>query len=62
MSDAADTDRAPTKRGKKRGRGPAGPPGWPSPDRLKGAPPATWSGKTLHHPAFRVGEVKRGKS
>jgi len=35
--------------------------GWAPPDRSKGAPPPTRSGKTLHHPAFRIGEIKRGK-
>ena len=35
--------------------------GWAPLDRSKGAPPPTRSGKTMHHPAFRIGEIKHGK-
>lgn len=35
--------------------------GWPTPGKLK-APPQRWNSKTLHHPATRIGEIKRGKS
>ena len=31
------------------------------PDRAKNAPQPTHSGKTMHHPAFRIGEIKHGK-
>jgi hypothetical protein len=34
---------------------------WPRPDKAKHAPPPTRSGKTLHHAAFRIGEIKHGK-
>jgi hypothetical protein len=35
--------------------------GWPVP--VKGGDPAPgWNSKTMHHPAFRVGEIKHGKS
>lgn len=36
-------------------------PGWAPPDKVKGAPPPPRSGKTMHHPAFRIGEIKHGK-
>jgi hypothetical protein len=35
--------------------------GWPPPDHVKGGPQPTRSGKTMHHPAFRIGEIKHGK-
>lgn len=35
--------------------------GWAPPDKLKGAPQPPRSGKTMHHPAFRIGEIKHGK-
>jgi hypothetical protein len=34
---------------------------WPIPDRGK-SPTTHWNSKTMHHPAFRVGEIKHGKS
>ncbi len=34
---------------------------WPDPRRIK-APPLTWTNKTMHHPATRIGEIKHGKS
>jgi hypothetical protein len=47
--------------GKKRRHG-AERQGWPAVDQVKHAPRPTWSGKTMHHPAFRIGEIKHGKS
>ncbi len=35
---------------------------WPHPDRSGKAPAPVHSGKTMHHPAFRIGEIKHGKS
>ncbi|MFA4965743.1 MAG: hypothetical protein WC709_08945 [Thermoleophilia bacterium] len=35
--------------------------GWPAPSKIKGPPP-TRSGKTMHHPATRIGEIKHGKA
>ena len=35
--------------------------GWPAPSKIKVPPPAR-SGKTMHHPATRIGEIKHGKS
>jgi hypothetical protein len=34
---------------------------WPRPQQIK-APASPWNSKTMHHPAFRIGEIKRGKS
>ena len=34
---------------------------WPGIDRPGKVPPPTHSGKTMHHPAFRIGEIKHGK-
>jgi hypothetical protein len=34
---------------------------WPVPTRGKSPTPA-WNSKTMHHPAFRVGEIKHGKT
>ncbi len=34
---------------------------WSHADRSRQSPPPTRSGKTLHHPAFRIGEIKHGK-
>ena len=33
---------------------------WPRPQQIK-APTTSWSSKTMHHPAFRIGEIKHGK-
>jgi hypothetical protein len=35
--------------------------GWRGAAQVRRAPRTTWSGKTMHHPAFRVGEIKHGK-
>ena len=35
--------------------------GWAPPDAGRDAPKQIRSGKTMHHPAFRIGEIKRGK-
>jgi hypothetical protein len=35
--------------------------GWPVSSKLK-APPPTKNGKTMHHPATRIGEIKHGKA
>jgi hypothetical protein len=61
MSDEPRTDRTPPAGETKphRHHDDRGP--WPRPDRAKNAPPPTRSGKTLHHPAFRIGEIKHGK-
>jgi hypothetical protein len=29
--------------------------------RRSAQPPRTWTGKTMHHPATRIGEIKHGK-
>jgi hypothetical protein len=34
---------------------------WAPPDKVKGAPQPPRSSKTMHHPAFRIGEIKHGK-
>ncbi len=34
---------------------------WPVPAQGK-SPTPNWNGKTMHHPSFRVGEIKHGKS
>ena len=62
MSDDSHVHGTPAGGGKKRHRRGAERSGWPSPEQVKGAPTPTWSGKTMHHPAFRIGEIKHGKS
>jgi len=34
---------------------------WPDPRRTK-SPPRSWTNKSMHHPATRIGEIKHGKS
>ena len=60
MSDDSGAQKTPPKGAKTRHRHGQERTGWPAPDQVKGAPPPR-SGKTMHHPAFRIGEVKRGK-
>jgi len=36
--------------------------GWSDPAAVKRASHVGWNGKTMHHPAFRIGEIKRGRS
>jgi len=36
-------------------------PGRPGPAKRM-VPPPTWNNKTMHHPATRIGEIKRGKA
>jgi hypothetical protein len=62
MSDDSHTDDAPAGGAKKRPRRGSERAGWSPPDHAKGAPRPNWSGKTMHHPAFRIGEIKHGKS
>ena len=63
--DAQGGDKAPTggkaPGGKKAHRHHAERSGWAPPDKVKGAPQPPRSGKTMHHPAFRIGEIKHGK-
>ena len=61
MNDDAQTHDSPAD-GRKRHRHGGERSAWPSPDQVKGAKRPTWSGKTMHHPAFRIGEIKHGKS
>jgi hypothetical protein len=35
--------------------------GWPPPSKLT-SPPRSWTNKTMHHPATRIGEIKHGKT
>ncbi len=34
---------------------------WTHADRAS-SPPRSWTNKTMHHPATRIGEIKHGKS
>jgi hypothetical protein len=34
---------------------------WPRQSRTN-SPPRSWTNKTMHHPATRIGEIKHGKS
>ena len=34
---------------------------WPHPSRTTSAP-RSWTNKTMHHPATRIGEIKHGKT
>jgi hypothetical protein len=61
MDDDANKHDSPAD-GRKRHRHGADRSSWPSPDQIKGTRRPTWSGKTMHHPAFRIGEIKHGKS
>jgi len=61
MDDDAQTRDEPVA-GKKRHRHAPDHSAWSPPGQLKKSPRPTWSGKTMHHPAFRVGEIKHGKS
>jgi hypothetical protein len=36
--------------------------GWPDPAAVKRAGRVSWNSKTMHHPAFRIGEIKHGRS
>jgi hypothetical protein len=60
MSDDSGGQTTPAKGAKTRHQHGAERTGWPAPDQAKGGPPPR-SGKTMHHPAFRIGEVKHGK-
>ena len=33
---------------------------WPGPQQTK-SPPRSWTNKSMHHPATRIGEIKHGK-
>jgi hypothetical protein len=46
--------------GKKRHRHDADRSAW-APTRAKNSPRPAWKGKTMHHPAFRIGEIKHGR-
>jgi hypothetical protein len=48
--------------GKRDGRLPPAHQGWSDQTTVKQAGHMGWNGKTMHHPAFRIGEVKRGRS
>jgi hypothetical protein len=61
MNDDAQTHDSPAD-GRKQHRHGTDSSNWPSPDRVKGSKRPPWSGKTMHHPAFRVGEIKHGKT
>jgi hypothetical protein len=60
MDDDAQTHEAPAA-GKKRHSHAPDRSTWSPPGQVKKTPRPTWSGKTMHHPAFRVGELKHGK-
>jgi len=36
--------------------------GWSDPATVKRAGHVGWNSKTMHHPAFRIGEIKHGRS
>jgi len=62
MSDERQPNATPPAGGKKPHRHHDDRSEWPRPDRSGKGPPPTHSGKTMHHPAFRIGEIKHGKS
>jgi hypothetical protein len=55
-----ESDERPQQGGGKKHTSHAGHGTWPRPEQIK-APPVSRTGKSMHHPAFRIGEIKHGK-